>query len=175
MIANPATIAQAATDLTAIDSTLIAAHLQAAGPTRALLPPAADEVSAGITQLFSQHADDFQQAAAQASVYHDQFIQKMTAAAGSYAGAEAVNASSLQQLAFEIFGQLLNSAFTSYYQLSASIAALPQPFSQIFGAMLGLPVQIVMLPFDLLFAIFIVALFVFMAYNGVSLFPPYNL
>ncbi len=175
MIANPATIAQAATDLTAIDSTLIAAHLQAAGPTQALLPPAADEVSAGITQLFSQHAEDFQHAAAQASAYHDQFVRTMTAAAGSYAGAEAVNASSLQQLAFEIIGRLVNSGFTSYYQLAASIAALPQPFSQIFGAMLGLPVLIVMLPLDLLFAIFIVALLAFLAFNKVSLFPPYNL
>ncbi|MDP7722127.1 PE family protein [Mycobacterium sp. TY814] len=175
MIVTPESIVQAATDLTAIDTTIHAARLQAAAPTRTLLPAAADEVSAGITNLFAQHAEDFQKVAAQASEYHDQFVHTMTAAAGSYAGAEAVNTNSLLQVPLEIVGRLVDSGLTSYYQFSAWIASLPQPFSQILGAMLGLPVLIVMAPFALFFTIFLIASFALLAYNGVSIFPPYNL
>ncbi|MCQ4363548.1 PE family protein [Mycobacterium gordonae] len=175
VIANPELIAQAATDLTDIDSMLGAAHLQAAGPTQTLLPAAADEVSAGVAQLFAQHAKEFQAAAKQASAYHDQFVHKMTAAAGSYAAAEAVNANSLLQLPLEIIGRMVNTGLTSYYELSTYIASLPQPFSQILGALLGLPVLIVMAPFALFFTIVLIALFALLAYNKVSIFPPYNL
>ncbi|WP_205878283.1 PE domain-containing protein [Mycobacterium camsae] len=53
-----------------MDSALGAVRLQTAAAARALLPAAADEVSAGISQLFSQHAEDFHKAAAWASAYH---------------------------------------------------------------------------------------------------------
>ena len=175
MIANPATIAQAATDLTAIDSTLIAGRLQAAGPTKALLPPAADEVSAGITQLFSQHAEDFQHAAAQASAYHDQFVQTMTAAAGSYAGAEAVNAESLWQLLGTAANKLMTDGFSAYMQLWAWTATLPQPFSQIFATAITAPFYALLVPFAVIFVLSVPLLFALLAYNGVSIFPPYNL
>jgi hypothetical protein len=137
VIANPESIAQAAADLRAIDSAIGTARLYAAGATQTLLPPAADEVSACITQLFAQHAEDFQTVAAQVSAYHDQFVQKTIAAADSYAAAEAVNTNALLQVPLDIVGRLVDSGLTSYYRLSASIASLPQPFSQIVGAMLG--------------------------------------
>src|SRR5882757_1709700 len=94
--AAPQLMEAAATDLAAIGTTLGAAHAAAATQTRALLPAAADEVSAGIAQLFSQHADDYQKLAGQAAAFHGQFMQQLTASANSYASAEAAIASSLQ-------------------------------------------------------------------------------
>jgi hypothetical protein len=54
VITVPEMMATAATDLATIGSTLGAAHTQAAAATLALMPAAADEVSAGVAQLFSQ-------------------------------------------------------------------------------------------------------------------------
>jgi hypothetical protein len=46
----------AATDLATIGSNVNAAHMVAAARTTSVIPAAADEVSAGIAQLVSQHA-----------------------------------------------------------------------------------------------------------------------
>ena len=97
VIAAPEMIAAAATDLATIGSTLSAAHT-AAAPTLAVMPAAADEVSASVAHLFSQHAHDYQALAGQATAFHEQFVQHLTASAGSYARAEAANASMLQPL-----------------------------------------------------------------------------
>jgi hypothetical protein len=97
VIAAPEMIAAAATDLATIGSSLSAAHT-AAAPTLALMPAAADEVSASIACLFSRHAQDYQALAGQAAAFHEQFVQHLNASAGSYASAEAANASSLRAL-----------------------------------------------------------------------------
>jgi hypothetical protein len=94
VIAAPEMMAAAATDLATIGSMLSAAHTTAA-PTVAVVPAAADEVSASIAHLFSQHAADYQAMAAQAAAFHEQFVQDLTAGAGSYASAEAANTSAL--------------------------------------------------------------------------------
>jgi hypothetical protein len=52
-------------------------------------------VSVGIAHLFSQHAQDYQALAGQASAFHQQFMQHLSAGAFSYASAEAANAASL--------------------------------------------------------------------------------
>jgi len=65
-------LAAAAADLATIDSSLSAAHTAAAAPTFALVPAAADEVSASIAHLFSQHAEDYQALAGQAAAFHEQ-------------------------------------------------------------------------------------------------------
>ncbi len=88
----------AAADLATIDSSLSAAHTAAAAPTFALVPAAADEVSASIAHLFSQHAEDYQALAGQAAAFHEQFIQHLNASARSYASTEAANTSSLRSL-----------------------------------------------------------------------------
>jgi PE family len=98
LIAAPELITTAATDLANIGSTLTAPHLTAAAPTVALAPAAGDEVSAGIAQLFSQHAANYQAVAGQAAAFNDQFVQHLTASAGSFAHAEAANAAVLQPL-----------------------------------------------------------------------------
>jgi PE family len=98
VIAAPEMMAAAATDLAGIGSTLSEAHIAAALPTVGLVPTAADEVSVGIAHLFSQHAQGYQALAGQAAVFHEQFVQHLTAGAHSYAATEAANAASLQHL-----------------------------------------------------------------------------
>jgi hypothetical protein len=98
VIAAPETMTSAATDLATIGSNLSAAHTAAAAPTLAVLPAAADEVSASIAQLFSQHAANYQATAAQAAAFQEQFVQNLTASAGSYASTEAAIASFLQDM-----------------------------------------------------------------------------
>jgi hypothetical protein len=98
VIAAPELMTSAATDLATIGSDLSAAHTAAAGPTVALTPAAADEVSASIAHLFSAHAQEYQALAAQAAVFHDQFVQHLTAGAWSYASIETAIAANLQDL-----------------------------------------------------------------------------
>ncbi|MEK1275554.1 PE family protein [Mycobacterium ulcerans] len=62
----------------------------------AVMAAGADEVSALIAGLFDAHAQAYQALSAQALVFHDQFVQMLNAGAGSYAAAEAANASPLQ-------------------------------------------------------------------------------
>jgi PE family len=96
--AAPELISTAATDLANIGSNLSAAHTAAAASTVTVLPAAADEVSASIAHLFSAHAQDYQALAGRAAAFHQQFMQNLTASAGSYASAEAANAAVLQPL-----------------------------------------------------------------------------
>jgi hypothetical protein len=63
-----------------------------------VIPAAADEVSASIAHLFSAHAANYQAMAAQAAAFNDQFVQHLTASAGSFAHAEAANTALLQPL-----------------------------------------------------------------------------
>jgi hypothetical protein len=95
VIATPELMAQAATDLASIGSTVNAAHMTAAPPTLSVLPAAADEVSARIAHLFSGYAQKYQGLAGKAAAFQEQFVQHLTAGAVSYASAEAVNVASL--------------------------------------------------------------------------------
>lgn len=56
-------------------------------------------MSTAIASLFSSHAQQYQALSAEATVLHDQFVQHLTASAGSYASAEAANAASFGPLA----------------------------------------------------------------------------
>ncbi|GJO16304.1 hypothetical protein NJB1507_04100 [Mycobacterium marinum] len=56
----PELVAAAANDYAKIGVLLGEAHAAAAASTVELLPAAADEVSAGIAHLFSEHAEDYQ-------------------------------------------------------------------------------------------------------------------
>jgi len=98
VVAVPEALGTVATDLANIGSTLGAAHMAAAAPTEAVIPAAADEVSASIAHLFSRHAQAYQALAGQAAAFHDQFIQNVNASARSYASTEAANTSSLRSL-----------------------------------------------------------------------------
>ena len=89
VIAVPEMMTAAATDLAGIGSELSEAHMAAAPPTVALMPAAADEVSAGVAHLFSRYAEDFHGLAAQAAAFNDQFVQNLRAGAFSYTDIEA--------------------------------------------------------------------------------------
>src|SRR5882757_2316827 len=94
--AVPELMEAAATDLTAIGSTLDGARLTAAAPTGAVLSPAADEVSASVANLFSGYGQEYQKLAGQMAAFHAQFVQNLAASASSYASAEAASANPLQ-------------------------------------------------------------------------------
>src|ERR1700756_5148723 len=91
LVAAPETLASAATDLSNIGSRLSEASAAAAVPTTGVLAPAEDEVSAAIAAMFSAHGQGFQALSAQATAFHDRFVQTLPAGARSYVGAEAAN------------------------------------------------------------------------------------
>ncbi|WP_156685920.1 PE family protein [Mycobacterium sp. Marseille-P9652] len=99
LIADPELIAAAATDLASIGSNLNAAHLRAAAPTVAVIPAAADEVSAAIASVFADRAQAFQGLAGQAAAFSDQFVQTLKSGGASYAATEATSAASLRSIA----------------------------------------------------------------------------
>jgi hypothetical protein len=124
VIAAPEMMTAAASDLTTIGETLNAAHNTAAAPTVAVLPAAADEVSAGIAHLFSGYAENYQKLAGEAAASYQQFVQQLTRSAGAYASAEAANTALLRPLtatagsigtANAAVGQLTSEQFDQLY------------------------------------------------------------
>jgi hypothetical protein len=99
VIAAPEMMTSAATDLATIASNVSAAHLAAAAPTVAVIPAAADEVSAGIAHVFSQQAANYQALAGKAAAFHDRFVATLHASAGSFAATEAASAAALRPAA----------------------------------------------------------------------------
>jgi len=99
VIAVPELMAQAATDLAAIGDTLNAAHLTAAVPTVAVLPAAADEVSASIAHLMSDYGQEYQKLAREAAAFSDHFARTLKSGGAAYAATEATSAASLRPLA----------------------------------------------------------------------------
>ena len=165
VIADPEMMTSAATDLAAIGSNVNAAHMVAATRTTSVIPAAADEVSTGIAQLFSQHATNYHATAAQAAAFNDQFVQHLTAGAFSYASIEAAIASLLHDL------QNLNTFVSGLPQFVSSLA-------QVVGDILTLPPQqaiplllillnIPLIPLEAAVAIPVLALvFIYIASHG---------
>ncbi|OBG28199.1 PE domain-containing protein [Mycobacterium sp. 852002-51057_SCH5723018] len=98
LIATPAMLASAASDLAGIGSALSAANAAAMFPTTALMPAAGDEVSTAIASLFSGYARAYQTLNAQAASFHRQFLRALNGAGNSYVAAEAANTLPLQTL-----------------------------------------------------------------------------
>ncbi|MGP0077190.1 PE family protein, partial [Mycobacterium sp.] len=113
VMAVPEVLGTAATDLTSIGSTINAAHAAAAAPTTGILAAAEDEVSAAIAELFSGHGQAFQALSAQATTFHDQFVQTLTAGAGSYVSAEAANLAAFTANPAQTVGQDLTNAINA--------------------------------------------------------------
>jgi len=95
VITEPQIIAGVATDLEGIGSAISAAHAAAAGPTSALLAPAADEVSTAITKLFGAYGQDYQAVVKHAAAFHDEFTRALATAGKAYADVEGANAATL--------------------------------------------------------------------------------
>ena len=92
LIAQPDLMSTAATDLANVGSTLGQANSAAAAQTTKVLAAGADEVSAAVAEVFGSHALNYQTLGAQASAFHQQFVQALKASVGAYASAEAANA-----------------------------------------------------------------------------------
>ena len=135
VIAGPEMIAAAATDLATIGSTLSAAHT-AAAPTLVVMPAAADEVSASVAHLFSQHAQDYQALAMKATAFHEQFVQHLNASEGSYAATEAANASLLQPLN-AIAGSFTSAIATLQGQIHNLLNSVNAELGQLLNSLTG--------------------------------------
>jgi hypothetical protein len=88
---QPAALTAAAVDLTGIGSALSAQHAAVAGPTTAVVPAAADEVSALAAAAFAAQGALYQEVGAQADAIHQMFVAALHTSAGSYAATEAAN------------------------------------------------------------------------------------
>ena len=84
----PELLDTAAADAARIGSAVRAGHLAALVPTTELAAAGADEVSAAIATVFGAHAREYQLAAAQAAMYHDEFVGTLRAAAAAYTSME---------------------------------------------------------------------------------------
>ncbi len=98
LTAIPDLLAEAASDVSGIGSSLSAANAAAAGPTASVIAAAEDEVSAAIASLFSGHAAQYQELSATVAKFHDQFVQGLKSGGFAYAAAEAANATPLQSI-----------------------------------------------------------------------------
>lgn len=103
---TPESLATAAADLESIRWALDAAHGAAAAPTTKLMAAGADEVSAAVATLFAKCGQEFQAFGAQASAFHQQFVQALSAGAGSYLASETLNASPLQTARGELLAAI---------------------------------------------------------------------
>jgi PE family len=89
---QPELLTSAAGQLAGIGSELKAQNAAAAMPITAVMPAAADEVSALTAAQFASHAGLYQAISAHAAAIHDLFVNVLGASAGSYATTEAANA-----------------------------------------------------------------------------------
>ncbi len=107
-IVVPASVADAATGLENLSTTIRSAHAAAAAPTTAIAAAAGDEVSAAIAALFARQGAAYQAVSAQAAAFHTQLVDMINASARAYAAAEAANAAPLQALEEDILA-LINA------------------------------------------------------------------
>ncbi|OBK13630.1 PE domain-containing protein [Mycobacterium asiaticum] len=103
----------AATNVASIGSTLVTANRGAAGATMEVLAAAEDEVSSAIADLFSAHGRGYQAVSAQATAFHQRFVQTLAGATEAYAAAEAAAAAPLAAV---------ERAVLAVQQLPASVA-----------------------------------------------------
>ncbi|WP_205874491.1 PE family protein [Mycobacterium camsae] len=89
---QPEVLAASASTLQGIGCAVDTVGAAAAGPTTAIFPAAADEVSALTAAQFAAHEHLYQAVSAQAAAIHEMFVQVMKASAGCYAVTEAANA-----------------------------------------------------------------------------------
>ena len=89
---EPEALSAAAGNLQGIGANVAAHNAAAASPTTALVPAAADEVSALTAAQFTAHAQVYQAVGAQAAAIHEMFVSALSTSGGSYAATEAANA-----------------------------------------------------------------------------------
>lgn len=91
VITHPEALAAAASHLNGVGSGMAAQNIAAAAATTALLPAAADEVSALTATQFNAHAAMYQAASTRAMAIHELFVAMLGASGRTYAATEAIN------------------------------------------------------------------------------------
>ncbi|MCV7078613.1 PE domain-containing protein [Mycobacterium szulgai] len=137
VVALPELMSAAATNVASIGSAVTTASHDAVGATSAVLAAAEDEVSVAIADLFSAHGQAYHALSTQAAAFHERFVQTLNGAAGSYAAAEAANASPLAALEQALFG-----AQQQIQQVPATLASgfnflLSEPGSPLLAQLTG--------------------------------------
>lgn len=89
---QPEALVASASTLQGIGCAVGTVSTAVAGPTTAVIPAAADEVSALTAVQFAAHGQLYQAVSAQAAAIHEMFVDVMKFSAGSYAATEAANA-----------------------------------------------------------------------------------
>jgi hypothetical protein len=89
---QPEAITAAAAALQTLGGTMEAGNMAAATPTTAVVPAAADEVSALTAAQFTAQGTLYQQLGAQATAINELFVNALVTSAGSYVVTETVNA-----------------------------------------------------------------------------------
>ncbi|ORB85738.1 PE family protein [Mycobacterium kansasii] len=92
---QPQALAAAAGDLLGIGSAMNAHNVAATATTTAVVPPAADEVSALVAAQFAAHAALYREVSAHAAAIHDHLVTTLGTSAASYAAAETANATAV--------------------------------------------------------------------------------
>jgi hypothetical protein len=118
LIADPEIMAAAAADLATIGSNVSAAHAAAVPRTVAVLPAAADEVSAAIASAFANHAQAFQGLAGKAAAFNDQFVQTLKSGGAAYAQTEATSAANLSSLFLLLPPGIQNDLLTAWIDVA---------------------------------------------------------
>ena len=95
LITEPELVKTAASNVTAIRSSISEAKVAAAGPTTGVTAAAADEVSAAAAKLFGGYAQEYQAVLNQAAAFHDKFAAALASAGSAYEAAEAANTSAI--------------------------------------------------------------------------------
>ncbi|MCV7075973.1 PE family protein, partial [Mycobacterium szulgai] len=95
----PEMLSVAASDLAGIGAKITAANTAAATLTTNLQAAAADEVSAALATFFGAHALQYQDLGTQLANFHDRFVRALSAAGGSYAATDTLNAVNAQTMA----------------------------------------------------------------------------
>ncbi|OBF57058.1 hypothetical protein A5787_25545 [Mycobacterium sp. 852002-50816_SCH5313054-b] len=165
VIAVPEVMTSAATDLATIVLILDAAHAAAAPLTSAALSPARDEVSTGVAHLFSQYGSDYQALAGQATAFHDQFVQHLSASANAYTGAEATNVASLQPFSAiaDSLGGLQGQAANLFNSVQSQLLNL---FSSVHGVLLNLLTTVAVIFIAVLIIAFVAAVIRMNTFNS---------
>lgn len=92
LIATPAALAAASTDVLAIGETIRTANGAAAPWTTGIAAAAEDEVSAAVARLFGSFGYEYQDISAQTVALGDRFAQAFQHGADAYARMDVINA-----------------------------------------------------------------------------------
>jgi hypothetical protein len=124
VIADPQVMASVGVQLAGLGATLEDANA-AAAPALAVVPAAADEVSAAIADAFTGFGHEYQAMASQAAAFHQAFSKNLTANAAAYAATD----SSLGYALSDAMSNLTNLFSSSINNLVESVSFLEYPLS----------------------------------------------